>query len=405
VNSKLAAEKIEHYTYDLPAHLIALVAAEPRDSAKLLRYQDGHISDHVFYELPSLLKASTTLFANNSRVIPARIQIPVGTDDLIEIFLLEPIVPHNYTDALNSLGTNGCTWLCFVGRLKKWKNTQLSLRLQNGETATFERKAIVDNAYEIEIKWSGTSTFSELLSHIGKVPLPPYIKREPTLSDELRYQTAYSTTSGSVAAPTAGLHFTPNVLQQLENRGTTLHQVTLHVGAGTFAPVKSEFLGGHNMHTERFSITLDALKALILAPHVTAVGTTTIRTLESLFWIGIQLHKELEHALHLQQWAPYEFDTTAQQSAQVTLGYVLSYMENHQLTELQCSTQILIGPGYQFKVVNDLITNFHQPNSTLLLLIAALIGDSWKDVYAHALNYGYRFLSYGDSSLLHTNIV
>jgi S-adenosylmethionine:tRNA ribosyltransferase-isomerase len=392
--------KIADYTYNLPEALIATQPALPKDSAQLLVYNNETITDDFFYNIDTHLPQSSLLISNNSKVIPARIIVPINDTASVEIFLLEPITPSDYLQNLNTTGANICIWKCFVGRAKKWKTNTISIDIATLKTTLlFSKKETIGNAYVIQFEWPTDVTFAEIIHAIGLIPLPPYIKRNVTSADAHTYQTIFAQHQGSVAAPTAGLHFTAQVLQQLQNKNIAQHSVTLHVGAGTFLPVKSTTIGEHQMHSELIEVSLDTLFEINNAKHIIAVGTTSMRTLETLYWIGVQLHHtnvEANYLFTITQWEIYNPTNLLKKEA---IQLVIDYCKKHNVQSIKANAQILIAPGYKFKIVDQLITNFHQPNSTLLLLVAAFIGDAWQQVYEHALQKKYRFLSYGDACL------
>lgn len=396
---------IQNYTYTLPDQKIATYALPERDHSQLLIWNNGEIFDKQFYNLPGLLPSDTMLVFNNTRVIRARLFFRKPTGAKIEIFCLEPFNPVEYT--LSFSQTKICSWKCIVGNLKKWKNEVLYQTLvSDGKQINFRAEKIQElsnKAYEIQFSWDNPLfTFADLLEISGNIPIPPYLNRSSEEIDLTSYQTIYSKIKGSVAAPTAGLHFTETVFEDLRKKNIICEEVTLHVGAGTFQPVKSKTIGGHDMHREYFTVSYDfvnrlaAFKGLIIA-----VGTTSVRTLESLYIIGRKIIANPEtdpEQLTVNQWEAYAEHKT-DISLQETIGALSEYMQLRQLTELKSSTQIIILPGYIFRVISGMITNFHQPQSTLLLLIAAYLGEDWKKIYEHALNNNYRFLSYGDSNL------
>lgn len=397
--------KIEDYNYALPDERIAKHPLAERDLCKLLLYRDGKISEHVFKEISDLLPADSTLVYNNTRVINARLRFrKPGGGALIEIFCLEPLMPRDYAQSFAS--TDGCEWLCFVGNSKRWKQGLLEMPLVvDGKEITLcaQRSGQSGNAFKIRFSWSGDSvTFASILDAVGEIPIPPYLNRSTEPSDSKDYQTVYSHVEGSVAAPTAGLHFTDEVLADIDRRGIKRCELTLHVGAGTFQPVKSDVIGEHAMHTEFISVTRQLIDDLINAPgKIIAVGTTSVRTLESLYYIGVALHGnpgDAEAALHVEQWIPYEYDNTL--STRDALLAIAGYMDANGLENLVGSTQIIIAPGYTYHVVDGIVTNFHQPQSTLLLLVSAFVGGNWREIYDYALAHDFRFLSYGDSCLL-----
>ncbi|MBN2262312.1 MAG: S-adenosylmethionine:tRNA ribosyltransferase-isomerase [Prolixibacteraceae bacterium] len=394
---------INDYNYDLPDERVAKYPLDKRDASKLLQWHNGIISDHIFNELPNLLPPNSKLIFNNTKVIRARLHFRKATGSLIEIFVLDPAEPSDY--ALNFQQTQKCSWKCIVGNLKKWKSDDLQLKLNINNTAftlTASNKSASGNGRIIEFSWDNpTFTFSEVLEAAGKIPIPPYLHRESETIDLTRYQTVFSKIKGSVAAPTAGLHFTDEVFQALQQKGITCSELTLHVGAGTFQPVKAEKIDGHEMHTEHFIIEKQFIEDLL--PHkgpIIAVGTTSIRTLESLYYLGVKILNNENinnNEATIGQWVGYQ--NIAKVDKTEALNAVLAFMNNKQINSINASTQIIIVPGYEFKITNGMLTNFHQPQSTLLLLISAFLGKNWKEVYKHALENNYRFLSYGDSNL------
>ena len=394
---------ISDYNYPLDDAHIAKFPLQKRDESKLLFYDHGELSTRVFKELPDVLPAESMLVYNNTRVIQARMLFHKETGAQIEIFCLEPCEPHDYVLAFQQ--TERCVWTCLIGNLKKWKEGVLYRDVTVGDHTvrlTAERLSGSGANHKVEFRWDDPSlTFAELLDAAGILPIPPYLHRETEKSDEVTYQTVYSKVKGSVAAPTAGLHFTPEVLEELDRRGFYREEVTLHVGAGTFRPVKSETIGEHEMHTEYISVNRSAIENLIKhLGHIVAVGTTSVRTLESLYYIGLMLEKDPDaEDLTVGQWVPYE-DEEPTLSVEAALQNIIRYLDRHQQDHLVTATQIIIAPGYQFRLVNGMITNFHQPQSTLLLLVSAFVHGDWRRIYDYALANDYRFLSYGDSSLL-----
>lgn len=395
---------ISDYNYNLPDERIAKFPLPVRDQSKLLVYRNGEISETRFTSLPDYVEPGTLMIFNNTKVIQARLHFHKETGALIEIFCLEPIQPNDY--ALNFQQTEHAAWLCMIGNLKKWKEGTLTRRMTvKGQDITLAatRGEARGTSHWVDFTWDNPSvTFADILEMFGELPIPPYLNRETQESDKETYQTVYSKIKGSVAAPTAGLHFTQRVLDALRAKGADLEEVTLHVGAGTFKPVKSEEIEGHEMHTEYISVSKGSIEKLIAHEgKALAVGTTSVRTLESLYYIGVTLsqHPDAQEAdLHVRQWQPYETHPTLR--ATEALKHILHYMERHRLDALHTSTQIIIAPGYEYKVVKRMITNFHQPQSTLLLLVSAFIKGDWKRIYDYALSHDFRFLSYGDSSLL-----
>ena len=395
---------ISDYNYNLPDERIAKFPLPVRDQSKLLVYRNGEISETRFTSLPDYVEPGTLMIFNNTKVIQARLHFRKETGALIEIFCLEPIQPNDY--ALNFQQTEHAAWLCMIGNLKKWKEGTLTRRMTvKGQDITLAatRGEARGTSHWVDFTWDNPGvTFADILEMFGELPIPPYLNRETQESDKETYQTVYSKIKGSVAAPTAGLHFTQRVLDALRAKGADLEEVTLHVGAGTFKPVKSEEIEGHEMHTEYISVSKGSIEKLIAHEgKALAVGTTSVRTLESLYYIGVTLsqHPDAQEAdLHVRQWQPYETHPTL--STTEALKHILHYMERHRLDALHTSTQIIIAPGYEYKVVKRMITNFHQPQSTLLLLVSAFVKGDWKCIYDYALSHDFRFLSYGDSSLL-----
>ena len=391
------------YTYSLPEERIARYPLPRRDEARLLVWRQGRITDHIFRDLEELLAPGHVLVVNNTKVIRARLFFRKPTGARIEIFCLEPAEPASYEQVFAA--RKPVVWECLVGNSKKWKEQDLTATIPHGEeeirlTATRIRRQ--GNSVWIRFSWSPASvTFGQLLDAAGNIPIPPYLRRESEASDLTDYQTVYATRDGSVAAPTAGLHFTPAMLEHFR-RQQRLLEVTLHVGAGTFKPIDSEDIGDHTMHTEHFSVTRSLLQQLIRHEgEIIAVGTTTVRTLESLYWLAAAIRRKEAAATHnllTGQWDPYQRQETLPPAAAAAV--LLEFMEKNNLQELQAATQLMIVPGYRFRFVNSMITNFHMPRSTLLLLIAAFTGNDWRRIYDHALQHGYRFLSYGDAMLL-----
>ena len=389
--------------YELPEERIAKYPLSNRDASKLLVWQDGKITDSEFRKVTDFLPEESLLIFNNTKVIRARLPFQKKTGAQIEIFCLDPLIPSDYQ--LSFQQTQSCIWNCMVGNLKKWKQKPLEKEVEiEGKSVTIiARKLNKDSGHvQIEFSWNDDSVdFATLIEASGILPIPPYLKRDTEASDLERYQTVYSKIKGSVAAPTAGLHFTDSVFSSLKKKSITCAEVTLHVGAGTFKQVKSETIAEHEMHAEQIVVSRQLIEQLIHnTGKLNAVGTTSIRTLESLYWLGISILKDETISpsnLHIEQWAPYQKDSGL--SPKTVLNGLLNYMKKHQLETLIASTQIIIIPGYEFKLVDGMITNFHQPQSTLLLLISAYLGDDWKRVYQHALDHDYRFLSYGDSNL------
>ncbi len=431
--------QIRDYDYPLPDERIAKFPLPERDSSKLLVYESGNISETVFRSLPALLPEGSLMVFNNTRVIQARLHFRKGEAQdgaLIEIFLLEPADPVEYQENFARKGT--CSWYCLVGNLKKWKEGKLTRTLtidHSTLTITAERIGTHGTSQEIRFTWwtddaeneqrsmsnvQCSMTFAEVIDAVGELPIPPYLNRKTEESDKTTYQTVYSKIKGSVAAPTAGLHFTERVLADIDAKGIEREEVTLHVGAGTFRPVKSEDIGGHDMHTEHIAVHRHTIERLLAhGGEAIAVGTTSVRTLESLYYMGVlaassipskggensnDTPSPLERVgerlspLHVPQWMPYEYEGSL--STMEALTALLRYMDERDEEVLHSSTQIIIAPGYKYHIVRRMITNFHQPQSTLLLLVSAFIGEGWRDVYDYALSHDFRFLSYGDSSML-----
>ena len=390
---------IKDFDYELPNDKIAQTAIEPRDASKLLVYQNQVISNQQFHQLPDLLTDGMGLFYNDAKVIPARIFAKNEYNAHIEIFLLKPFHTE-YFKALNS--TQNCQWECLVGNKKKWKeDTSLALELNINNQPVKLQFSWVDRVKNIvQINWENSQfRFIELLTAIGEIPLPPYIKRVADKNDTTRYQTVYSNTEGSVAAPTAGLHFTETVMQNIASKNHHMTPLTLHVSAGTFLPVSVDKAEDHPMHEEYFSISMDALQKLSNTSYPIAVGTTTVRVLESLYWCAVKIKSNISNPFVIDKRDPYTLSDTISNKEEA-IQILIAYLDQRNLNEVGGVTSIMIMPGYQFKFIKGLITNFHQPKSTLLLLIAAFTNGHWKSIYQHALDNNYRFLSYGDSSLL-----
>ena len=399
---------ISDYAYALPDDRIAKYPLAERDASKLLIYRGGQIRETLFRHLPDCLPDGALLVFNNTRVIRARLLFRKDTGAMIEIFCLEPAVPSDYEQSFAQ--TDHCTWHCLVGNSKRWKSGQLHTTVTVGSepvTLSAERLSVAGEAGDlVDFHWDNPRyTFSDVLEAVGVLPIPPYLHRETEAKDLQTYQTVYSKVKGSVAAPTAGLHFTPAVLAELDARGVEREEVTLHVGAGTFRPVKSDTIGGHAMHTEHFAVTRRTVDRLLAKPeHVIAVGTTSVRTLESLYYIGCALARggadeSADEAFTVGQWEPYDADAPTL-PAEEALRAILRYLDRRGMDRLWAATQIIIAPGYPFKIVRGMVTNFHQPQSTLLLLVSAFVGGDWRTIYDYALAHDFRFLSYGDSSLL-----
>ena len=423
--------QIKDYNYPLPDERIAKFPLSERDSSKLLVYKSGEVMEDTFRSLPQYLPKGALMVFNNTRVIRARLHFRKRTPSgnvqcsmfnvqspaqgaLIEVFLLEPASPIEYQE--NFIATSECSWYCLVGNSKKWKEGLLYGEFQisgTSYTITAERVAPHGTSYEVRFRWEGGFAFSEVLEALGELPIPPYLNRKTEESDLRTYQTVYSKIKGSVAAPTAGLHFTERVLADLDAHGIEREELTLHVGAGTFKPVKSEEIGDHEMHTEHIAVRLQTIQKLISHDgKAIAVGTTSVRTLESLYYMGIKAQQLMQESkdtgdaeeLHVHQWMPYEvFHNSGEECSKNNVQCLKSlrdYMQKHHLDVLHSSTQIIIAPGYKFHIVQMMVTNFHQPQSTLLLLVSAFVNGNWRKIYDFALSHDFRFLSYGDSSLL-----
>ena len=398
--------RISDYNYPLPDERIAKFPIAQRDHSKLLVYNKGEVGDDYFYNLPKYLPSGALMVFNNTKVIQARMHFRKSTGALIEVFLLEPAEPTDYELMFQTTGR--CSWYCLVGNLKKWKEGTLerSINVKGQDICvSATRGAIHGTSHTITFEWDGNNiSFAEIIDTMGELPIPPYLNRETQESDKTTYQTVYSKIKGSVAAPTAGLHFTPEVLADIDAHGIDREELTLHVGAGTFKPVKSEEIEGHEMHTEFVSVRRDTIRKLI--DHkgcAIAVGTTSVRTLESLYYMGLKvMHNPnlTEEQLHVAQWEPYEKADDEAVESVASLQALADWMDQHHLEVLHSSTQIIIAPGYDYKIVKMLVTNFHQPQSTLLLLVSAFVKGDWHKIYDYALAHDFRFLSYGDSSLL-----
>ena len=399
---------LEDFDYQLPESAIAKYPLVERDQAKLLVYHRGAITDQRFDGLPDQLPANSSLFFNNTKVIAARLHFQKETTEQgpgahIEVFLLHPVRP---TTAISQVmaARDTCIWECMIGNQRRWKAPYVLQRTleMNGQQVVLKAQRVENAKNQVIFRWDNSAlTFAEVIEAVGQVPLPPYLKREVTETDKPRYQTVYSAQEGAVAAPTAGLHFTPAVLDTLQQRSFSLYYLTLHVSAGTFQPIKEEDVLQHPMHAEQLVVTQDNLDGLLAAKGpIIAVGTTSMRTLESLYWYGVMLQENPDAAFRVAKLAPYQPASNPLPTLAQSVTNILTYMRAHGIEQLIGETEIFIVPGYRFQVCQGLITNFHLPKSTLILLIAALVGDDWQKVYAHALRQGYRFLSYGDSSLL-----
>ena len=403
---------ISDYNYPLPDERIAKFPLAQRDHSKLLVFENGDISEDIFYNITGHLPKGALMVFNNTKVIQARMHFRKETGALIEVFLLEPAEPADYELMFQ---TNGkCAWHCLVGNLKKWKEGQLSRSFDvNGKTVTLsvERLHEERTSHWVEFRWDNPDvSFAEILDAAGELPIPPYLNRDTQESDKTTYQTVYSKIKGSVAAPTAGLHFTDKVLADIDAHGIDREELTLHVGAGTFKPVKSEEIEGHEMHTEYICVNKKTIDKLIAhGGKAIAVGTTSVRTLESLYYMGVKLHDNpnlAEEQLHVGQWEPYDYaerlatEGTAPLDTIDALREISDYLDRNSRKALHSSTQIIIAPGFEYHIVDILVTNFHQPQSTLLLLVSAFVKGEWRRIYDYALAHDFRFLSYGDSCLI-----
>ena len=415
--------RITDFNYQLPDDKIAKYPLSVRDHSKLLIYGDAEggcpsIQSQTFINLPSYLPSDTLLIVNNTRVIHARLLFKKESGTNIEIFCLSPFKPSDYTSSFAQ--TESCSWVCMVGNSRRWKTGPLNMIIQiNGDSVTLKAERVIAPEDKqspstdslIKFTWDNSAyTFPDLIEVAGKLPIPPYLNREAEDSDDETYQTVYSHVEGSVAAPTAGLHFTPEILNAINEKGIKTAQVTLHVGAGTFKPVKSEHIADHEMHNEFFSVSKDTLNKLLNHKgKIVVVGTTSMRTLESLYYIGkklISYPKINANDLSVNQWEPYEEEHEAHIRSihpSASIQAIIDYLENSGQENLISSTRLMIAPGYTFHYPDALITNFHQPQSTLLLLVSAFTGENWKSIYDYALNNNYRFLSYGDSSIIWKN--
>ncbi len=393
--------KISDFNYNLPEPKIAKYPLTERDNSRLLVWNNGKIEGDIFSNCINFLPQNAQLIFNNTRVIHARLFFRKETGSKIEIFCLEPLNPVDYQLAFQE--KKQVTWKCMVGNSKKWKSGVLLREIEiSGKKTTLqaERFQQEGNSFHIKFSWDNSFTFAEIIEHTGTLPIPPYLNRDTEDSDEETYQTVYAKFDGSVAAPTAGLHFTESVFEGLTNKNISTKEITLHVGAGTFQPVKSKTIEGHNMHREMVIIPKNIIEGFYQnSKKIIAVGTTSVRSLESLYWLGLQMEENRFNAEspEILQWEPYE--NNAKIEFKKALKNILNYLEQTNKSAIQFTTQIIILPGYNFRVIEGMFTNFHQPQSTLLLLISAFLGDNWKDVYEYALSNDFRFLSYGDSNL------
>ncbi|WP_157501867.1 S-adenosylmethionine:tRNA ribosyltransferase-isomerase [Echinicola vietnamensis] len=394
--------KLSDYQYDLPEDRIAKFPLEKRDQSKLLHYENGKIAHHRFYELPTLLPSNTLMVFNNTKVIPARLIFQRDSGAKIEVFLLQPTAPSTLINE-TMMHTGTVTWQAMIGNLKKWKDGEVlqGKVMANGTALTI--RATLENREErrVKIDWDDDHlTFAAVVEAVGEVPLPPYLNRKATNEDKPRYQTVYSQKEGAVAAPTAGLHFTDEILKKLSDTGIQTDYLTLHVGAGTFQPIKAEIVTHHPMHSEQVVVTKENIRHFLAHDgNIVAVGTTSMRSLESIYWYGVKLLNGDSKEFQIQKLYPYQ-KQLKKATLKESLQAILDYMNAENLHEITGSTEIFIMPGYEFRVCNGLLTNFHQPASTLILLVAAFTKGRWQNIYHEALSHDYRFLSYGDSSLL-----
>ncbi len=396
----------EDFEYELPDERIARFPLEPRDSSKLLVFDvraEPQISHHIFRELPQFLDGSWQIFFNNTKVIPARLFFRKDSGALIEIFLLQALQPSEISQMMQT--RQKVSWACAVGNLKRWKShAVLERELSTEKGKVIFRAFLADRvSQKVDFEWNTDHTFAEMIAKIGQMPLPPYLKREVQAEDTNQYQTVYSQHEGAVAAPTAGLHFTPDLLQKLHNQGLNIDYLTLHVGGGTFQPIKTENVLEHPMHSEQVVITRQNVLNLLAGKKIVAVGTTSMRTLESLFWYGMKLEQNQEALFRIEKLFPYEIPDNEVISLKKSMQNVLAYMDKKQIGTLIGETEIMIIPSYQFRVCEALITNFHLPSTTLMMLVGAFVGEKWREIYVQALANDYRFLSFGDGSLLFRN--
>jgi S-adenosylmethionine:tRNA ribosyltransferase-isomerase len=410
-NKKKAQEvQIKDITYDLPNDRIAKYPLEERDLSKLLVYQNGNITEDIYKNLDQYISENALFVFNNSKVIQARLHFKNANGSNIEIFCLEPS-GEDAEPSSAMIKKQSVAWECLIGRLDRWKEDQICIKT-NDCTLQAEIVKRNGNLFTVNFSWQPEDLcFAEVLEKVGNIPIPPYLKRESEAIDKSRYQTVYATQEGSVAAPTAGLHFTNDIFEKLNSKKALIDYVTLHVSAGTFKPVKSETLEGHDMHAEWIEVSKDSIQKLIhqlsdnhSKKNIIAVGTTSMRTIESLYWMGVKAHQNMEvtiQDLEVKQWDAYELNQEL--SALDALNSLLVWLHKNNIEKIICKTQLLIVPTYKLRIIQALITNFHQPSSTLLLLVAAVVGDDWKTIYDYALAHDFRFLSYGDGSLLFSN--
>lgn len=397
--------RIADFAYPLPEERIAKYPLERRDSSKLLVYKDGSVEEKIFRDLPSYLPEGSLMIFNDTRVVPARLHFQRESGAHIEIFCIKPNDPVEYNTSFSARNT--CSWKCVIGNSKRWKGDTLRYFIPEGADAEEAKNLGLKASLErldtktgiVRFDWNGDASFSDVLDICGKVPIPPYLNRDTEPIDSERYQTLYAHIRGSVAAPTAGLHFTEEVLEAIRGKSIDTENVCLHVGAGTFLPVKTETIAGHPMHREPFSVSRELIRKIRdRKGKLIAVGTTSVRTLESLYYVGASII-ETGHPEDVQQWAPYERDYSY--SLEETLDAIINYLDKEGIDEIKAETRIIIVPGFEFRVVDMMVTNFHQPESTLILLVSAFVGGDWKTIYDFALAHDFRFLSYGDSSLLY----
>lgn len=388
--------RIEEYNYPLPEDRIAKYPLKERDASKLLHLDDEAISEYKFRDVPALLPPDSLLIFNETKVVQARLLFRKKTGAQIEVFILEP---YNTDIQTAFQSTKPLQWKCFVGNAKKWKSGPVYLKIDDGLHLQAKKIRQEENTFILEISWNGDQTFSKVLHKAGEIPLPPYLKRKAKPSDRKRYQTVFAKNDGSVAAPTAGLHFTPDIIEQLHNRGVLSEKVTLHIGAGTFKPVVEEKIGKHDMHNEKIVISLHTIKRLHEQSEklFTPVGTTSVRTMESVYWYAVKIAEEGADAeFNIEQWFPYKAHNI-QLTRKKALETVIDALISKNREQLTGETRLMIVPGYRYMMADAMFTNFHQPKSTLLLLVSAFIGEQWKEAYRYALNNDFRFLSYGDS--------
>jgi S-adenosylmethionine:tRNA ribosyltransferase-isomerase len=409
---KLQAQEfqIKDFTYDLPENKIAKYPLAERDMSKLLIYKDSNISEDTYTNLDKYISEKSLFVFNNTKVIQARLHFRNATGGKIEIFCLEPS-EANVEPSSAMIKKTSVEWVCLIGRVDKWKEKIISINSTNFSLHA-EMVKRTGNVFTIKFSWEPQNlSFAEILEEVGEMPIPPYLKRESETIDASRYQTVYAEQKGSVAAPTAGLHFTNQIFEKLQSKDAIVDYVTLHVGAGTFKPVKSETLEGHDMHSEWIEVGQDSIVKILeqisdtpSLKNVIAVGTTSLRTIESLYWMGVKASQNLEattEELEVKQWDAYDLPQSL--TATDSLNCLLAWLRKNKIEKLICKTQLLIVPSYKLRIANALVTNFHQPSSTLLLLVAAVVGDDWKKIYDYALEHDFRFLSYGDGSLLFNN--